>query len=132
MVSRGVVHQADRLPGLVAEVDGRMEGLLTYSVKDGMLEIVTLNVLKEREGIGKALVERVVDLALSRGCSRVWLITTNDNATAVKFYEAVGFRMVAVYKGAIAESRKLKPEIPEFGIDGIPITDEVELEKCLE
>lgn len=132
MVSRGVVHHADRLPGLVAEVDGRKEGLLTYNAKDDMLEIVTLNVLKQGEGIGKTLVLGAVDIASSCGCSRVWVITTNDNTPAVEFYKAGSFRIVAIYKGAVNESRKLKPEIPHFGIDGTPITDEIELEKCLE
>jgi len=131
VVSRGVLHQADRLPGLVAEVDEKREGLLTFNVKNNMLEIVTLNVIKQREGIGRTLIDRAVDLASSYGCSRVWVITTNDNTQAIEFYKKVGFRIVAIHKDAMNESRKLKPEIPEFGIDGIPITDEIELERVL-
>ena len=96
-----------------------------------MLEIITLNVLKQREGIGRALVNAAVETAESLKCSRVWTITTNDNTQAVKFYRALGFTLAAVHKGALSESRKLKPEIPLFGIDGIPITDEIELEKIL-
>ena len=131
MVSRGVLHEADRLPGLVAEDDGKREGLLTFNVKNNMLEIMTLNVFKERKGIGRALVDRAVNLASSYGCSRVWVITTNDNTQAIEFYENVGFRIVTIHKDAIRESRKLKPEIPEYGFDGIPITDEIELEIVL-
>ena len=131
MVSRGVLHQADRLLGLVAEDDGKREGLLTYNVKNNMLEIVTLNVFKKRKGIGRALVDRAVDLASSNGYSRVWVITTNDNTQAIEFYKNVGFRIVAIHKDAIGESRKLKPEIPEFGVEGIPITDEIEMEIVL-
>ncbi|MGD9397845.1 MAG: GNAT family N-acetyltransferase [Candidatus Thorarchaeota archaeon] len=131
VVSRGVLHQADRLPGLVAEDDGEREGLLTFNVKNNMLEIVTLNVFKQRKGIGRAFIDRVVDLASSCGCSRVWVITTNDNTQAIEFYKNMGFRTVTIHKEAIRESRKLKPEIPEFGVDGIPITDEIELEIIL-
>ena len=131
MVSRGVLHQADRLLGLVAEDDGKREGLLTYNVKNNMLEIVTLNVFKKRKGIGRALVDRAVDLASSNGYSRVWVITTNDNTQAIEFYKNIGFSVVSIHKGAVSESRKLKPEIPEFGVDGIPITDEIELEIVL-
>jgi GNAT superfamily N-acetyltransferase len=126
-----VIHQADQLPGLVAEVEGQLEGLLTYNMKDDMFEIVTLNVLKPMEGIGRLLVDKAVELALSSGCSRIWVITTNDNAPAVKFYDSVGFRIKTIHKGSIKESRRLKPEIPRHGIDGIPITDEIELEKTL-
>ena len=39
--------------------------------------------------------------------------------------------MVAVHRNAIEESRKLKPEIPLTGIDGLPIRDEIELELLL-
>lgn len=96
-----------------------------------MLEIITLNVLKQRAGIGRALVFAAVEEAESLKCSRVWVITTNDNTQAVKFYQSLGFTLVAVHKDAITESRKLKPEIPLVGIDEIPITDEIELEKIL-
>ena len=43
-----------------------------------------------------------------------------------------GFRTVAVHSDAVSESRKLKPEIPEIGIDGIPIRDEIEMELRLD
>jgi hypothetical protein len=37
-------------------------------------------------------------------------------------------RIAAIHHGAIAESRKLKPEILFVGIGGQPIEDEVEFE----
>ena len=41
-------------------------------------------------------------------------------------------RLAAVHRGAIAESRKLKPEISLFGVGGRPIEDEIEFELALE
>jgi RimJ/RimL family protein N-acetyltransferase len=64
-------------------------------------------------------------------CQRIWLITTNDNLHALKFCQKVGFHLVKIYRGAIRESRKLKPQIPEIGMHGIPIRDEIELEITL-
>jgi RimJ/RimL family protein N-acetyltransferase len=61
----------------------------------------------------------------------MWLITTNDNEPAIRFYERRGMRIIAIHRGAIAQSRKLKPEIPYFGVDGRPIEDEVEFELLL-
>ena len=61
-------------------------------------------------------------------CRRLWLITTNDNVPAIEFYKRRGLRLAAVHHGAIAESRKLKPEIPLFGVGGRAIEDEVEFE----
>ena len=96
-----------------------------------MLEIVSLNVLNQRKGIGTALVQAVVKEANALECSRVWVITTNDNTKSVKFYQSVGFNIATVHKDVIKEYRKLKPEIPITGMNGIPIKDEIELERIL-
>ena len=61
----------------------------------------------------------------------MWLITTNDNLNALRFYQGRGFRLVAVHPGAVEASRRLKPQIPELGSFGIPIRDELELELSL-
>jgi hypothetical protein len=66
------------------------------------------------------------------GCRRLWLITTNDNEPAMTFYSRWGMHLVTVHRGAIAESRKLKPEISHFGVGGRPIEDEIEFELLLE
>ncbi len=131
VVTRGTVHQADNLSGFLAEVENQNVGVITWNVNESMFEIITLNVLRQREGIGRALVKAAIDEAESLKCSRVWVITTNDNNKAVQFYQALGFQVTAVHKGAVNESRKIKPEIPIIGIDGIRITDEIELEKIL-
>lgn len=37
-----------------------------------------------------------------------------------------------LYRNAVEAARRLKPQIPFIGNDGIPIRDEIELEKALE
>ena len=78
-------------------------------------------------GIGSALLGKLADIAREQNCRGIWLITTNDNTDAMRFYQRRGFYFVAVHKDAIKYSRKLKPEIPEIGNHGIPIRDEIEL-----
>jgi len=39
---------------------------------------------------------------------------------------------VGLNRNALEVSRKLKPEIPQIGYDGIPLRDEVELEMILD
>ncbi|MGD8245715.1 MAG: hypothetical protein PVG25_02965 [Anaerolineae bacterium] len=63
---------------------------------------------------------------------RIWLITTNDNLAALRFYQRRGFSLVAVHPGAVDQARTLKPEIPAIGHSGIPIRDEIELELPLD
>ncbi|MFW9833405.1 MAG: GNAT family N-acetyltransferase, partial [Candidatus Thorarchaeota archaeon] len=104
VVSRGVAHQADCLPGFIAEVNGQKVGLLTCHIQNRSLEIVTLNVLRPGKGIGRSLVERVRNVAVSENCTRIWVITTNDNKPAMLFYEAVGFKFVKIHRKAIEDS----------------------------
>jgi GNAT superfamily N-acetyltransferase len=94
-------------------------------------EIITLNSLQERMGIASALVEAVKRMALDQGCKRLLTITTNDNVNALRSYQKVGFEMVKVRRNALERSRKLKPEIPLIGKNGIPLKDEIELELIL-
>jgi N-acetylglutamate synthase-like GNAT family acetyltransferase len=94
-------------------------------------EIVTLDSLKPGRGVGSVLVKTAIKKALSEQCQRVWLITTNDNLYALEFYRKIGFELVAIYRGAVENSRKVKPCIPELGNNGIPIQDEIELEMIL-
>ncbi len=77
-------------------------------------------------GAGTALIEQIKATAAAAGCYRIWVITTNDNLAAIRFYQKRGFTLVAVYQTALAESRRLKPGIPMFGLDGIPLRDEIE------
>jgi ribosomal protein S18 acetylase RimI-like enzyme len=128
VANRRTLYQADTLSGFVALWEESPAGLLTYNIVDNACEIVTLNSRIEKKGIGSALIEAVQKQAISRGCSRVWLITTNDNIEALRFYQKRGFELVAVHRNAVEQARKLKPSIPLIGNHGIPIRDEIELE----
>ena len=131
-ISRGVVHYPQNLPGFVALYKGEKVGLVTYNIVEGSCEIVTLNSTLPSSGVGTALIEAVWDIAIKSGCKRLWLITTNDNLNALRFYQKRGFVLVAVHRNALEQSRKLKPEISLIGNDGIPLRDEIELEITLD
>jgi ribosomal protein S18 acetylase RimI-like enzyme len=131
VVSRGRVHDASALPGLVAVLGDERAGLLTFSVQDDQCEVVTLDSLVERRGVGRALLTMAAHEAAGLGCRRLWLITTNDNLPALRFYQRLGWDLVALHRGAVDGARRLKPEIPQVGLDGIPLRHELELELLL-
>jgi N-acetylglutamate synthase-like GNAT family acetyltransferase len=131
IVSRGRVHHAERLSGLIAEREGQPIGLVTYRIDAGECEIVTMNAVEQGVGVGTALLEAAGAAASRAGCRRLWLITTNDNLDALRFYQRRGFILVAFHADAIAASRRLKSAIPDIGSHGIPIRDEIELERRL-
>ena len=117
-------------PALLAvDADGMQCGLLTYRIDDRGLEIGTLHAATQRQGIGSALVDAAMAAAREAGIARVWLVTTNDNLDAIRFYQRRGFKLSALRPDAVREARKLKPEIPAVGDFGIPITDELDLER---
>jgi ribosomal protein S18 acetylase RimI-like enzyme len=128
VVSRGRLYQADQLPGFVAVLWGQNVGLVTYHLVGRQCEVVSINSLVERQGIGTALIEAVRAEAAKSNCSRLWLITTNDNLAALRFYQKRGFSLVRLHPNAVERSRQLKLEIPLTGQHGIPIRDEIELE----
>jgi GNAT superfamily N-acetyltransferase len=134
VVHASVFRPAD-LPGFIAgRPGGPLAGLLTYVVHrgeadagGGTLEIVTLNAVHRQAGVGTALIDHAVAEARRLGCHQIRLTTTNDNLDALRFYQRRGFRLAELRPGAVAESRKVKPEIPETGDHGIPVHDELDL-----
>jgi ribosomal protein S18 acetylase RimI-like enzyme len=131
IVSRERLHAADSLPCLIAERAGERVGLLTYRLEPPGCEIVSLDSLPLRQGIGTALLAEVRRVACEAGCRRLWLITTPDNERAQAFYRARGLKQVAVHKDGLTRGRALKPELPLFGEDGKPLADEVEFAEDL-
>ncbi len=136
VVSRGKLHDAASLPGFLA-ISGQsiqeflpraIIGLITFEIRGKSCEIVTINSLVGGIGIGTQLIKAVASASKMQGCQRLWLITTNDNTPALKFYQKRGFCLAAIHSGAMVTSRQLKPGIPIIGVDGIPIRDEIELE----
>ena len=131
IVSRGVLHIADELSGFIAEEDGEPAGLLLYEMDADDCEVIVLLSLKERSGVATTLLAEAERVARGAGCHRLWLVTTNDNLDAIDFYRKRGWRQVAVHRGAFAEARRLKPEMPELGANGLSKDDEIEFEFTL-
>jgi ribosomal protein S18 acetylase RimI-like enzyme len=129
MVSCDRIHRLEDQTALIAWDGDKRIGAATYDIRGDEWEVTSLNAIVEGRGAGSALLSAIESAAKAAGATRIWLITTNDNLHALGFYQRRGYRLVAVYPGAVDEARKLKPSIPEIGNDGIPIHDEIELEK---
>lgn len=123
----GNILRPAEFPGFIAERSHRVAGLLTYQLVGDMLEIVTLNAIDRRAGIGTMLIEAVAGAARHFRCREIRLTTTNDNVDALRFYQRRGFRLAELRPGAVDRSRQEKPEIPRVGEYGIPLHDEIDL-----
>jgi GNAT superfamily N-acetyltransferase len=123
---RGELIDALGCPGLVAERGGMPVGVLTYQMNDSEAEIVYIEATEKLTGVGSALLNRFLSMASGR---RVWLVTTNDNLDALRFYQRRGFAISEFRRGAVDDARRtLKPQIASVGDFGIPMRDELELE----
>jgi len=127
-VVHGDIYYPHELSGFVALQNNFPVGLVTYHIAGQACEIVTLSSEQPGIGIGSALIEAVGEIARATGCRRLWLVTTNDNLHALGFYQKRGFLLVKIHRNAVEKSRQLKPLIPLYGMNGIPIRDEIELE----
>jgi GNAT superfamily N-acetyltransferase len=130
---RGELVDALVRPAIVGYDGGAVAGVLTFDVVGDECEVLTLHVTRQWAGLGTLLVEEVVGVAARAGCRRLWVVTTNDNVDALRFYQRRKFRLSAVRCGAVdAARRTLKPQIPPVGNYGISLSDEVELARDLD
>ena len=128
----GELMEAAELPGHLATVAGRRVGLVLVDVRHREYEVVAISTSEPRRGVGRALMECCFAEARAAGCRRVWLVTTNNNITAIAFYQRLGMDLRALHRHALRVSRELKATIPERDADGVQIDHELEFEVLLE
>jgi GNAT superfamily N-acetyltransferase len=130
---RGELVDATVRPALgVLDPAGAVVAALTYDIVGDECEILTLHVEDQWAGTGTALVAAAARIAAGAGCRRLWVVTTNDNVDALRFYQRRGFHIAEVRPGAVDEARRtLKPQITPTGNYGIPLSDEIELDQPL-
>jgi GNAT superfamily N-acetyltransferase len=83
----------------VLRVDGKVAGmanaLVTVSTAEGGRVLLLEDVIVSREhrggGLGRKLVEHVLEWAKRQGMTRVTLLADRDNAPALDFYRRLGF-----------------------------------------
>ncbi|GIP38703.1 hypothetical protein J31TS4_19830 [Paenibacillus sp. J31TS4] len=132
MVLSSGIYPCDELDGFaILEDDGAIAGLLIYVWDGADCEVISLDSLKEKKGIGTHLLQAAEERARQAGCRRMKLITTNDNLHALGFYQKRGYQLAALYVNAVTRARERKPSIPLVADNGIPIRDEFLLVKEL-
>ncbi|MEO8229315.1 MAG: GNAT family N-acetyltransferase [Chloroflexota bacterium] len=114
--------------GFMAERDHTAVGLLTYRLDVDAAELSSIVATPRRTGSGSALLAALVEAVRAAHLDWIWVVTTNDNVDALRFYQRRGFRIGEVRVGAVDRARKaLKPSIARLGEHGIPLRDEIEL-----
>lgn len=132
MVLSSGVYDCSTLNGFIIFNDYKdIIGLITYVMRENELEIISLDSIEEGKGIGTLLLKRTEEVAIQSKSEKVTVITTNDNLHALKFYQKRGYYLSEILVQVVDKARQLKPGIPLIGHNGIPIRDELVLEKVL-
>jgi ribosomal protein S18 acetylase RimI-like enzyme len=131
VVGRRTVLSLLEIPGFVAVRDGERVGFACYRTVGGDCQLVAIRATRRGAGVGSALFAAVEEVAAAGGAERIWVVTSNDNTQALTFYQRLGFRIVACRPGEFDTIRGRHASLPRFGTHGIPIRDEIELEKRL-
>ena len=128
----GKLYQAVETPALLACDEDEVVGVLSYSVERDWdaINMVALNVLPGYQGRGgaAALMEELEAMARREGIGRLIVATSNDNAPALTLYQLHGYQITGVKVASIAPDHGDEQEI---GVCGLPVRDEIQLEKRL-
>jgi ribosomal protein S18 acetylase RimI-like enzyme len=119
------VMDLDQMPALVADPPGA----LAYRLMGDALHIVALatDPMWQRSGVGASLVAEAELLARRLQLARVRVSTTNDNLPALYFYQRRGYQLTALARESVVRHTAQQ----HAGFAGIPVRDEIQLEKLL-
>jgi GNAT superfamily N-acetyltransferase/catechol 2,3-dioxygenase-like lactoylglutathione lyase family enzyme len=112
---------------LVAAGGGELVGCLQLVPAGDAVELKTMAVAehRQREGVGRALVERAVAESRAAGDRRMLVATAAADTGNLRFYQRLGFRLLRVERDAFTPA----DGYPEgLTIDGIPLRDRVWLD----
>ena len=118
------------LPAYLAKAGNIIIGFASYAEVNDAIIIVALGVLPQYQNaaVGKSLIERVEAEAKGLQKKKLLVSTSNDELPALAFYQSLGFQIYEVKPNVIAQKhgKILK------GIGGLPVRDELRLQKLLQ
>jgi ribosomal-protein-alanine N-acetyltransferase len=85
----------------LAEREGRIAGYVLFWLLPGTVDIHNIAVHQDfrRRGLGRSLLENVIEEARRRASARVTLEVRKSNTPAQRLYESVGFKVSGVRHG---------------------------------
>lgn len=91
-------NQGDRYLNLQLSVDGEMAAFaITQIVLDeATLFNIAVDPAFQRRGLGRALLEQVIDEVEKRGVVTLWLEVRASNVAAIALYESLGFNEATI------------------------------------
>lgn len=85
---------------VVEEVNGEIIGYASYyiHIDEGDINNVAVTENYRKQGVGKSLVNALLQDAKTRGLNKLFLEVRENNITAIKLYESFNFKQISVRK----------------------------------
>jgi len=117
------------LPAYAAKSENIIIGFVSYVGLNDAIVIVASGILPKYQstGVGRSLVEKVEAEAKRLLKKKLLVSTSNDDLPALAFYQLLGFQIYEVKPNVIAEKHGTVLK----GIGGLPLRDELRLQKIL-
>jgi len=118
-----------KLPAYIATTKNKTIGFISYITQKNNILIVALGIHPQHQntGIAKKLIEKIETEAKQQQKQKLLVSTSNDDLPALAFYQIQNFQIYQVKPNIIAK----KHGTTKKGIGGIPIRDELRLQKTL-
>jgi GNAT superfamily N-acetyltransferase len=128
LMAFGEALHLETADAIVAVMDSELAGALAHRVHDDGLQVLALatDPMWQRSGVGGYLVAEAELIAKRKNLNRIIVATTNDNLPSLYFYQRRGYRMTGLIVGAVPQHLQ---QDAATGFGGIPIRDEIHLEK---
>jgi len=112
---------------LIAEVDGKLGGLLSLAVDGGELVIVLLSVYPDFQGngVGSALLRSATAYGRDHGIQGIRVGVSNDDIPLLYFYQRHNFAIYDIAVGKLVDDSGSAVA----GFSGIPSRDEIRLRR---
>ncbi|NWG11873.1 GNAT family N-acetyltransferase [Candidatus Bathyarchaeota archaeon] len=119
------------LPTYIAKTrQNSIIGFITYTQTKNATLIIALAIHPQHQnkGIAKRLIAKIETEAKQQKKKRLLVSTSNDDLPALAFYQHLGFQTTQIKPNVIAQKHGTTLK----GIGGLPIRDEIRLQKTIE
>jgi dTDP-4-amino-4,6-dideoxy-D-galactose acyltransferase len=80
---------------LIHESGGRIDGMITFSIKDniGIIGLIGVDESARGQGVGTKLINSAINYCLTKGIKQINVATQKQNVAACRFYEKNNFKI---------------------------------------
>ncbi len=111
------------------DADGNLLAIAMWMMRGKVALLGAVDSIVPRSGAASQIIAFVADQARRQGARSLRAVTTNDNLDALRYYQVQGFRLDALFVGAVDAYRgRSDPNFRRIGFYGLPVRDTLEME----